>query len=163
MRLSLLVATLLLGSVCSSTNAASNTITINVKVSVNAPPCQINNNQLIDVDFSDSVITTDVAKGTVEKPVNYTLDCANAEQGKTLVMRISGTGADFDNNILKTSISALGVKLKADGVNYPLNTDLALTSSTSKPELKALLVQQSGARLPTGEFTAGATMTVSYQ
>ncbi|EOC1324721.1 fimbrial protein [Cronobacter dublinensis] len=163
MRLSLLVATLLLGSVCSSTNAANNTITINVKVTVNAPPCQINNNQLIDVDFSDSVITTDVAKGTVEKPVNYTLDCANAEQGKTLVMRISGTGADFDNNILKTSISALGVKLKADGVNYPLNTDLALTSSTSKPELKALLVQQSGARLPTGEFTAGATMTVSYQ
>lgn len=143
--------------------ADQNTAVITVKVTVNAAPCEINNNQIIDVDFGNNVITTDVAKGTVEKTVNYTLDCTSADQTKTLAMRISGSGADFDDKVLKTSIPELGVKLKADGAEYPLNTDLALASSSSKPALTALLVQQPGARLPTGDFTAGATMTVDYQ
>nr|EGT4338200.1 fimbrial protein [Cronobacter muytjensii] len=151
------------GLVGANTWAENNTANITVKVAIFADPCVINNDQLIDVDFGDSVITTEVAKGTVEKTVNYTLDCTSADQSKTLVMRISGAGADFDNTVLKTSVPALGVKMKADGADYALNTDLTLASATSKPALTALLVQQPGARLPTGDFTAGATMTVSYQ
>lgn len=158
-----ILAVLLGGLVTGLAVAEDNTATITVKVTINAAPCEINNNQLIDVDFGNNVITTDVAKGTVEKTVNYTLDCTEADQTKTLAMRISGSGADFDDKVLKTSIPELGVKLKADGAEYPLNTDLALASSTSKPALTALLVQQPGARLPTGGFTAGATMTVNYQ
>lgn len=128
-----------------------------------AQPCEVNNNQLIDVDFGDSVITTDVANGTVEKAVNYSLDCTNADQSKTLVMRISGTGADFDTDVLKTNMPELGVKMKADGADYPLNTNLVMANALTKPALMAQLVQQPGARLSTGSFTAGATMTVDYQ
>lgn len=141
----------------------NNTANITVKVAIFADPCVINNAQLIDVDFGDSVVTTEVAKGTVEKPVNYTLDCSSADQNKTLKMRISGAGAEFDGTVLKTSIPELGVKMKADGASYPLNTDLVLATASSKPALTALLVTQPGARLPTGGFTAGATMTVDYQ
>ncbi|CCJ86239.1 fimbrial protein [Cronobacter dublinensis] len=154
---------LLIGAVSGLAYAEQNTAVITVQVTVVSAPCEINNNQLIDVDFGSSVITTDVAKGTVEKPVNYTLDCANADQSKMLVMRISGAGADFDSNVLKTSIAELGIKMKADGADYPLNSDLVLASPTDKPALTALLVQQPGAHLPTGGFTAGATMTVNYQ
>ena len=155
---------LLLGSlICGTAIADDNLANITIKVTVNAAPCEINNNQLIDVDFGNNIITTDVAGGTVEKSVNYTLDCTNAVQSKTLVMRISGSGADFDNTVLKTNIPELGVKFEADGANYPLNTSLVLSSSESKPALMAILVQQLGARLPTGGFTAGATMTVDYQ
>ena len=143
--------------------AEQNTALITVNVTINATPCEINNNQNIDVDFGDSVITTDVAKGVVEKEVNYTLDCASADQSKTLAMTITGAGAAFNADILKTTIPEMGIRIKADGINYPLNTKLALASSTSKPALKALLVQQPGAHLPTGAFTAGATMTVNYQ
>ncbi|EOC1286312.1 fimbrial protein [Cronobacter muytjensii] len=164
MKLSGLAALALLGGFASfSANADSNTAVITVNVTINAAPCVINNDQLIDVDFGDSVVVTEVAKGTVEKPVNYTLDCTSADQSKTLVMRISGAGAEFDGTVLKTSIPALGVKMKADGADYPLNTDLVLATASSKPALTALLVQQPGARLPTGGFTAGATMTVNYQ
>ncbi|MEP9267633.1 fimbrial protein [Enterobacter asburiae] len=150
-------------AVCQPAVADQNTAVITVNVTINASPCEINNNQNIDVDFGDNVITTDVAKGIVEKDVNYTLDCTSADQSKTLVMRISGTGAVFDDKSLKTSIPELGIKIKADGVDYPVNTDLVLATSSSKPALKALLVQQPGAHLPTGVFTAGATMTVDYQ
>lgn len=143
--------------------ADQNTAVITVNVTINASPCEINNNQTIDVDFGDNVITTDVAKGTVEKDVNYELDCTNADQSKTLVMRISGAGATFDDKSLKTSIPELGIKMKADGADYPVNTDLVLATSASKPALKAQLVQQPGSHLPTGGFTAGATMMVDYQ
>jgi len=143
--------------------ADQNTATITVNVTINATPCKINNNQNIDVDFGDSVITTDVAKGVVEKDIAYTLDCTNADQNEALAMSIKGTGADFNADVLKTSIPELGINLKADGIDYPLNTELALANSSSKPNLKAVLVQQSGTHLPTGIFTAGATMTVDYQ
>ncbi|EOY8404961.1 fimbrial protein [Enterobacter asburiae] len=143
--------------------ADQNTALVTVNVTVVASPCKINNNQNIDVDFGDNVITTDVAKGVVEKDVNYTLDCTSADESKTLAMTIKGVGADFNADILKTSIPELGIRIKADGSEYPLNSQLVLASSTSKPALKALLVQQSGAHLPTGAFTAGATMMVDYQ
>lgn len=78
-------------------------------------------------------------------------------------MRITGTGASFNSDVLKTSINELGVKIKADGTDYPVNTNLNLATINSKPQLTALLVQQAGVRLPTGQFTAGATMTVDYQ
>ncbi|EOL8944464.1 fimbrial protein [Cronobacter dublinensis] len=143
--------------------ADSNTATITVRVTVNSVPCKVNNNQAIDVDFGNNVITSDVAKGAYEKSVNYALDCSNADAAKTLKMRIAGTGATFDSKVLKTNISTLGIKIKADGADFPLNTNLALASKSSKPALTALLVQQSGAKLPTGSFSAGATMTVDYQ
>lgn len=156
-------ALVLSGLICGTAIAQDNSATVTVKVTVNAAPCVINNNQLIDVDFGENIITTDVAGGTVKKSVNYTLDCTSADQSKTLVMRISGSGTDFDDTFLKTSIPVLGVKFEAEGANYPLNTNLVLGSSESKPALMAILVQQPGAHLPTGGFTAGATMTVDYQ
>lgn len=157
------LVTLLMGAITNITWAGDNNINVTVKVIVTASSCVVNNNQLIDVNFGDSIITTDVAQGLVEKDVDYTLDCTSADQSKTLMMRISGTGANFDDKSLATSIPELGIKFKADGVDYPINTALTLASTTSKPALKALLVQQSGAHLPTGGFTAGATMTVDYQ
>uniref|UniRef100_UPI00397F1B1C fimbrial protein n=1 Tax=Salmonella sp. s55004 TaxID=3159675 RepID=UPI00397F1B1C len=82
---------------------------------------------------------------------------------KTLKMHITGNGADFNSDLLQTSIPELAVKLKADGSDFPLNSDLTLASTTDKPVLVAALVGKPGSRLPTGEFTAGATMTVDYQ
>lgn len=143
--------------------AEENTAILTVTVTITSAPCEINNNQVIDVDFGNSVLTTEVAKGTYEKAINYTLDCSNADSSKILKMRIEGTGATFDSTVLQTSVPALGIKLKANGNVFPLGSDLAFSSMASKPALTALLVQQSGSRLPTGDFSAGATMTVSYQ
>lgn len=158
-----LCAALLGGLAAGMAQAQDNVSIITVRVTVNATPCQINNNQIIEVNFGENVITTEVAKGIYEQEVDYSLDCTNADQRKTLVMRISGDKATFGNNVLGTSFDELGVKLKADGQDFPLNTGLLLASSASKPVLSAQLVQKPDTRLPTGRFTAGATMTVDYQ
>lgn len=143
--------------------AADNTANITVNVMVTADVCEINNGQNIDVDFGDSIVTTDVMAGTVQKTIAYTFDCSNADTSKTLKMRITGSEADFTGGLLKTTISDLAIKLKADGVDYPINSDLSLASKDYKPNLVAVLVGKPGARLPTGGFTAGATMMVDYQ
>ncbi|EKM0530066.1 fimbrial protein [Cronobacter turicensis] len=154
---------LLLTWFSTSAFADQNTATITVSVTINAAPCEINNNQNIDVDFGDNVITTDVTAGKVEKTIDYTLDCSSADTEKALKMHIAGVSADFNNDLLQTSIPELAVRLRADGADYPINSDLSLASTTAKPVLVAALVGKSGARLPTGGFTAGATMTVDYQ
>ncbi|WP_436893398.1 fimbrial protein [Siccibacter turicensis] len=142
---------------------ADNTAQLTVTVTILLPPCDINNNQTIDVDFGNNVITTEVAQGVYEKPVNYTLDCSGMDTSRTLKMRIAGTGASFDNNVLKTSVASLGVKIKKNGADYPINSDISFASQSDKPVFTAQLVQETGSRLPTGAFSAGATMTVDYQ
>lgn len=153
----------LLAPLCQSVRAQDNAALITVNVTIQAATCKINNNQNIDVDFGSEVAVTDVAAGLVEQKIIYDLDCSSVDTDKSLKMVISGMGADFDGNVLKTSMTDLGVKIKADGTDYPLNTDLGLASKDTKPALTALLVQKAGARLQTGAFTAGATMKVDYQ
>lgn len=128
---------------------------------ISLPACNLNNGNPIDVDFGSAVAVTDVAAGTVEKPIDYTLTCNYDNFG--LKLKILGTGASFDNDLLKTNINEMGIKITANGTALPLNTDLNFASAAAKPALKAILTQQPGARLPTGAFNASATMRVEYQ
>lgn len=150
-------------STMGTVHADGNTANITATVTINTAPCEINNNQTIDVNFGDSVVTTDVMAGRVERPMNYTLNCSNADATKALKMRIAGNSTSFNETLLLTTIPDLGVKIKANGADYPINTDLTFSSGEAKPELVAVLTGKPGARLPTGGFSAGATMTVDYQ
>ena len=140
-------------------NSAVDVILGNATISL--PACNFNNGNPIDVDFGSAVAVTDVAAGTVEKPIDYTLTCNYDNFG--LKLKILGTGASFDNDLLKTNINEMGIKITANGTALPLNTDLNFASAAAKPALKAILTQQPGARLPTGAFNASATMRVEYQ
>lgn len=140
-------------------NSAVDVILGNATISL--PACNFNDGNPIDVDFGSAVAVTDVAAGTVEKSIDYTLTCTYDNFG--LKMKILGTGASFDNDLLQTDINEMGIKFTANGTALPLNTDLNFASAAAKPALKAILTQQPGARLPTGAFTASATMRVEYQ
>jgi len=140
---------------------SASTATVTVNVTITSPPCVINNNQTIDVNFGSEVAVTDVAAGLAEKPIAYAVYCSDTS--KSLTMTIQGTSTDFDADALQTSMTDLGVKIKANGSDYPLNTAFSFASDNMKPALTALLVQKPGARLQTGEFSAGATMKVDYQ
>lgn len=141
----------------------NNSAVITVTVTVTKDPCIINENRMIDVDFGNNVVVTDVAAGLVHKAIDYTLDCGDSDPDKTLVLGISGNGAEFDDTLLGSSIPELGIEITANGTKLPLNDKLELSGPTDKPELEAILRQALGSHLPTGEFTAGATMTVLYQ
>lgn len=147
----------------SSAFADESTAILNVTVTILSAPCIINNNQVIDIDFGSSIAVTDVASGTYQKPINYTLECNGGDTSPPLKMRISGNAVDFNTNELQTSIDNLAIAFEANGSPYALNSDINFVSADTKPQLNAILTQKPGSRLDTGSFTAGATMTVGYQ
>ncbi|EPN9631202.1 fimbrial protein [Cronobacter sakazakii] len=129
--------------------------------SISLPACNLNDGKPIDVDFGSAIATTDVASGKIERSIDYKLTCSYDNYG--LKVRILGTGAAFNNDLLQTNINELGIKFKADGIDFPLNTEFNFASAVAKPVLKAILTQQAGSHLPAGDFTASATMRVEYQ
>ncbi|EAW0727648.1 fimbrial protein [Salmonella enterica] len=151
------------GGVLPSADAVNSSI-VTVTVNVLENPCTVNNNQIIDVNFGDSVITTDAEAGKVSVPVDFTLTCDDAISND-LTMTIKGTPAsyDTDGSLLSTNLSALAIQLKENGLVFPFNKAINFTYPGSIPSLDAVLVVKPGERLPTGEFSAGATMIVDYQ
>lgn len=136
--------------------------TVTVKVTVVSEPCIINGDNPIDVDFGNDLLTSRVDGVHYMKPVNYTLDCSNATR-PALKMRITGTAAGFDSNVLQVAEQAsMGVKLLSNGTMLPLNSWLNFTKD-SPPVLQAVPVKAAGSTLTAGAFSAAATMTVDYQ
>lgn len=138
---------------------ADSTVTIKVTVLV-PPPCIINNDRPIEVVFGD-VITTRVDGNNYRMPVNYTLLCTDASPN-ALKLQIQGNGAPFDNTLLQTDKTGLGIELQRQGGRLAVNSWVNFTYP-NKPLLWAVPVKQSGATLTGGEFSASATMKVDYQ
>lgn len=140
---------------------AAPTATVTVKVTVVAPPpCVINDDRPIDVEFGD-VMTTRVDGDNYKMQVNYTLSCPGAPSN-AMKLQVKGTGAAFDATVLQTNKAELGIELRQGDSKLAVNDWLNFTYP-NKPELWAVPVKQRGATLSGGEFSAGATMEVAYQ
>lgn len=135
--------------------------TVTVKVTVVAPlPCVINDDRPIDVEFGD-VMTTRVDGDNYKMPINYTLSCTGGTSN-AMKLQVKGSGATFDATVLQTNKAGLGIELRQSDGKLAVNSGLNFTYP-NKPELWAVPVKQAGATLTGGEFSAGATMAVSYQ
>ena len=124
------------------------------------PPCVINGDQMITVDFTDEVMTTRVDGINYRQPVPYTLECS-AGSTNALKMQILCTEAGFAGALL-TSKYDLGIALSSDAQAIPVNSWLNYTLP-NKPNLFATLVKRPGTTLTAGYFTSVATMVVDYQ
>ncbi|OKB68843.1 exotoxin [Serratia marcescens] len=139
--------------------AVSTTVTVKVTV-VAPPPCVINNDRVIDVEFGE-VMTTRIDGNNYRVPVNYTLSCVGASSN-LMKMKLEGYGAGFNSTLLATSIAGLGIQLQQGDQKLAPNTWLNFTYP-NKPELWAVPVKQSGVALSGGEFYSGAVIQVAYQ
>ena len=123
------------------------------------PPCAINSNNDISVDFGTDMLTGRIDGINYEQPIVYTLDCTGATSA-TLKLQFQGSGAGFDASVLGTSKSALGLELRSDGVKLPLNTWINFIDP-ARPVLTAIPVK--GGSVSGGTFTAASTLVVDYQ
>ncbi|WP_024547674.1 fimbrial protein [Siccibacter turicensis] len=128
---------------------------------VDAPQCIVNSNNVIDVDFGNDILTTQVNGINYKKELNYYLICTNpAQQG--MKMTISGTPATFNSMLIKTSNAGLGILLYNG--NNPITPGAAIAFNyTAPPVLYAVPVAQNNTSLSTGPFTSTATMIIAYQ
>ncbi|MBH3259023.1 fimbrial protein [Serratia marcescens] len=153
------LAMVLASIVAPSTQAAS---TVTVSVTVLAPlPCTLNGGKPIEVNFGDEVMTTRIDGNNYRQPVEYALSC-NGQGKNAMRLQIVGGAAAFDGQLLKTSVSGMGIALLRDGVRMPLNSWQNFPYP-NVPRLEAVPVKQGNATLPTGEFTAAATLRADYQ
>ncbi|MFO6502704.1 fimbrial protein [Serratia marcescens] len=140
---------------------AAPSATVTVKVTVVAPPpCVINDDRPVEVEFGD-VMTTRVDGDNYKMPVNYTLSCTGGTSN-AMKLQVKGNGAAFDATVLQTNKTGLGIELRQGDGKLAVNSWLNFTYP-NKPELWAVPVKQAGTTLTGGEFSAGATMTVDYQ
>lgn len=139
---------------------AVNTAMLTVTATVEEPPCVINDNRSIEVEFGD-VMTTRVDGNNYKMPINYTLSCSVASPNMLLKFQIKGNSAAFDAAVLQTNKTGLGIELRQGDSKLTINKWRTFYYF-SKPVLWAVPVKQSGATLAGGEFRSGATMIVGY-
>ncbi len=139
--------------------AAATTVTVRVTV-LAPPPCKINGDQPIEVDF-DEVVTTRVEGQNYSRAVPYSLVCIGATSND-LTLQIAGSQAAIGTNVLATDKANLGIALLANDKPLRLNSDIKFTYP-NKPELKAFPIKYPGSTLKAGKFSAGAVMKVGYQ
>ncbi|MEE4411995.1 MULTISPECIES: fimbrial protein [unclassified Serratia (in: enterobacteria)] len=137
--------------------------TLNVTVSgtVIDPPCVINGNTPINIDFGNDILIGRIDGNAYEQPILYTLDCS-AATAQTLKLQLKGNGATFDPTVLRTSKDALGIELKSNGSKLAVNSWENFTDP-ARPTLSAVLVKNGGGTLTGGAFTATSTLLVDYQ
>ncbi|WP_100220768.1 fimbrial protein [Serratia plymuthica] len=142
--------------------AAAGTATVSIRVTVLAPPpCVINGDKTIQVDFGQNVVISRIDGSNYLKTIDYTLEC-KSQSKNAMKMMIEGTGAGFDSGVIQTVKTDLGIALKQNGQPLRLNQWLNFTYPM-QPVLQAVPVKKAGANLPTGMFFAGATLKVDYQ
>ncbi|WP_368925982.1 fimbrial protein [Serratia marcescens] len=140
---------------------AANFATVTVKVTVVAPPpCIINGNRVIEVNFGD-VIAPRVDGSQYLQTVDYSLEC-EGRTSNAMKLAIQGNPTSFDNTALQTNVADLGIALRANGKPLAINSWVNFTYP-SKPVLQAVPVKRAGVSLPGGNFSAGATLQVLYQ
>ncbi len=138
---------------------AATTVTVKVTV-VAAPPCTINGDRVIEVDFGD-VIVPRVDGRQYLKMVDYSLEC-KGQLSNAMKLAVQGNPTAFDNTALQTNVADFGIALRANGQPLAINSWMNFTYP-SKPTLQAVPVKRAGADLPGGEFSAAATLMVLYQ
>jgi len=140
----------------------SGTINITIKgVLLEAPPCVINNNQPIDVNFGDDLGVNSIDGSQYLTRINYSVTCTGGASNN-MKLSIQGNATDFDDAALQTNMSDLGIELLHDGNKVKVGDDIAFTYP-DLPVLDAVPVRRANATLSAGDFSAGATMVVNLQ
>jgi len=129
------------------------------------PPCSINNDETVVVNFGDKVGVKKVASGIYRKTVDVTLTCEQPNLPWELMLSVHGNPVDFDQDnatLMTQEHKDLGVKLFLGGNPFELEKPVKI-SDHQLPLIEALLVQREGAKLTEGPLTAQATLRVEYQ
>ena len=126
------------------------------------PPCVINSGSTLNVPFGNDLHTTRIDGVNYRRDVPYTVRCDPPVYSNDMTLELKGTGASFDGTVLSTRKADLGVKLFANGADWPLNTAVRFTHPNF-PVVQAVPVKRAGVNLTGGAFDASATLVIEYQ
>lgn len=129
------------------------------------PPCTLNGGNTVDVSFGERIGIRKVEQGIYRQTVDLGLECDNDNLSWQLTLRWTGNSAGFDSEhatVRTEEQASLGVKMYAAGQPLELNAVMKVNGNTL-PLLEAVLVQEEGAELDEGEFTARGSFLAEFQ
>ncbi|MEL5470177.1 fimbrial protein [Serratia nevei] len=136
---------------------------INISGTIARPPCVINANQMINVDFGDNIVTTRVSEDAFGnqnmQPIVYTLKCDRNVKAR---MKILGTPSPFDERLLATGKDNLAIAIRTGNTILAVNSTEYEFTYPNYPALIALPVKAPAAALDEGKFDIGATLELSF-
>lgn len=124
--------------------------------------CTFSGQKPLQIDYGD-VYISDLTAGNNRKNLNYTLVCHGDPDGKSVNMEFKGEGAAFNNQLLKTNLDGLGIKLLNNSNLQALNSWFVIDPG-NLPMLEVELVKQAKATFESGQtFSGAATLVVDYR
>ena len=138
----------------------ANALDITVTAKIVMPPCVVNNGNVIDIDFGDSVIIPDIDGQNYRTTIPYTIQC-DATVPNTIKLHVEGVGTSFNTDALQTSQTGLGLIFFQNGTPLSLNTPINVNRA-ALPTIEVAPIKQVGVKLVGGVFTAGATLKITY-
>ena len=123
-----------------------------------APPvCTIPGDSIIYVNLGDRILNSKIDGVNYLTDFSIPISCTGSPTG--VEMSIKGTGASFDNKVLKTPKPGLGIRFLRNGAAQPINNWFAVDYHQSVA-LQAVPVKQAGVAISGGAFSATATVTL---
>ncbi|HAM5840875.1 TPA: fimbrial protein [Escherichia coli] len=149
-------------------------IPISITGKIAIPPCQINGNEPVNVDFGN-IRATDLEINEYIKKISFPISC-QYHQGNAYV-KVTGPTLNDDDNILATNINGLGIALyQGEGTinhliigngesNHGYKIINALSDKNTEKSaftFTAKLYKKQGTIVNSGEFNAAALVEIVY-
>ncbi|MFJ3264864.1 fimbrial protein [Serratia liquefaciens] len=130
---------------------------------IEPPPCTINDDNRVDVDFGERVGINKVDGVNYRQAINYQITCDGTDgNGWALKLSLSGTAAGFDEQALQTNKTDMGIRIYHNDKPFMPGSSLDIDLN-NPPQLEAVPVKREGATLTEGMFEAWATLRADYE
>ncbi|EJF8467128.1 fimbrial protein [Escherichia coli] len=144
--------------------AASKSVSMNLRVLVDAPPpCTVNG---AAVEFGN-VFINKINGVDYKRPIDYSLVCNNLAMDDLRLQMQATTVVINGETVISTGIPGFGIRVQKSSDHTILDLTsgswLPFNFSSGVPVLEAVPVKQSGTTLAAAEFNASATIVVDYQ
>lgn len=123
------------------------------------PPCKINNNEEILVDFQRIQIKT-LEKSDVHKDVDIPFVCEQDSENFKYFLTVDGPRAQFNNKLVKTNQNNLGFTAELAGVRLDLGK--AQLVNSHHLTLTIVLTKNPDGEVTPGSFSGTGTVTMEY-
>ncbi|HHN8348768.1 fimbrial protein [Morganella morganii] len=123
------------------------------------PPCKINNNEEILVDFQRIQIKT-LEKSDIRRDVDIPFVCEQDSENFKYFLTVDGPRAQFNNKLVKTNQNNLGFTAELAGVRLDLGK--AQLVNSHHLTLTIVLTKNPDGEVTPGSFSGTGTVTMEY-
>lgn len=125
--------------------------------------CKIGDDNPIDIDFGDEVVTDLIDGEHYLHAVPLQITC-NEDYNGDLNFSVIGTPSSFENSALVTDVAGLGIRFLDASTNTPIELNKAYRyKNNNNVDLTVVPVKEASTSLPGGAFTASAQLLVEPQ